>query len=153
MMTIEVPHDFLPIFELLKLKGYDFDGSRILKKLLDAGLEQVQSDTFRVAAKQKDLYSPLLDTVNTMRKCVFFLIDDNDYSFKTHTVSTTWGRPWELTKTLVLVLGMTRDGYRFLRHECKEYAEDLNFRSIVDKLSKDLAIDHRGDEAPNPHAP
>jgi hypothetical protein len=153
MMTIEVPHDFLPIFELLKLKGYDFDGSRILKKLLDAGLEQVQSDTFRIAAEQKDLYSRLLDAIKTMRKCVFFLIDDNDYTSKTHTVSTTWGRPWEFTKTLVLVLGMTRDGYRFLRYECKDYDEDANFRTIVDKLSKDLALDSRGDEASRPYTP
>ncbi len=152
-MTIEVPHDFLPIIELLKLKGYDFDGSRILTKLLDAGLEQVQADTFRGAAEQKDPYSSLVDAVETMRKCVFFLIDDNDYTSKTHTVSTTWGRPWELTKTLILVLGMTREGYRFLRYECKDYAEDPKFRSIVDKLSKDLALDSQGDEAPNPHTP
>jgi hypothetical protein len=152
-MTIEVPHDFLPVLELLKLKGYDFDGSRILKKLLDAGLEQVQSDTFRGVAEQKDPYSPLVDAVETMRKCVFFLIDDNDYTAKTHTVSTTWGRPWELTKTLILVLGMTREGYRFLRYECKDYAEDANFRIIVDKLSKDLALDSQSDEAPNPRTP
>jgi hypothetical protein len=153
MMTIEVPHDFLPILELLKLKGYDFDGSRILKKLLDAGLEQVQGDTFRGAAEQEDPYSSLVDAVETMRKCLFFLIDDNDYTSKTHTVSTTWGRPWELTKTLILVLGMTRDAYGFLRHECKDYAEDPNFRSIVDKLSKDLTLAPRGDEAPKPHTP
>jgi len=46
-MTIEVPHDYLPILQLLKLKMYSFDGSTILKKLLDAGLEQVQSDALR----------------------------------------------------------------------------------------------------------
>ena len=152
-MTIEVPHDFLPVLELLKLKGYDFDGSRILKKLLDAGLEQVQSDTFRGAGEQKDLYSPLLDAVETMRKGVFFLTDDNDYTSKTHTVSATWGRPWELSKTLILVLGMTRDGYRFLRYECKDYAENAKFRMTVDNLSKDLALDSPGDAAPNPDTP
>ncbi|HYA01679.1 MAG TPA: hypothetical protein VEI04_01015 [Syntrophobacteria bacterium] len=147
-MTIEVPHDFLPVLELLKLKGYDFDGSRILKKLLDAGLEQVQSDTFRGAGDQRDRYSSLFNAVETLRKGIFFLIDDNDYTSKTHTVSATWGRPWEFTKTLLLVLGMTRDGYRFLRYGCKDYAEDANFRMIVDKLSKDLALGSPGDSAP-----
>jgi hypothetical protein len=31
-------------------------------------------------------------------------------------------------------------GYPFLRHECKDYAEDANFRMVVDKLGKHLGL-------------
>lgn len=135
-MTVEVPHDYLPILQLLKLRGYAFDGSTILKKLLDAGLEQVQSDAFRGMRGDTDLYPAVAAAVESTRKCVVVLFDDNDYASQTHAVSTTWGRPWEFTKTLILALGMTSVGYRFLRHECKDYAEDANFRAAVDKLLK-----------------
>jgi hypothetical protein len=139
-MTLEVPQDYLPILQLLKLKMYSFDGSTILKKLLDAGLERVQSDALRGLSEKSELYPSVAATVEGSRKCVVYIIDDNDYAAKTHAVSTTWGRPWEFTKTLILALGMTNVAYPFLRHECKDYAEDENFRMVVDKLGKDLGL-------------
>jgi hypothetical protein len=139
-MTIEVPQDYLPILQLLKLKMYSFDGSTILKKLLDAGLEQVQSDALRDPGDKIELYPSLAATVEGARKCMVYIIDDNDYAAKTHAVSTTWGRPWEFTKTFILALGVTNVGYPFLRHECKDYAEDANFRMVVDKLGKNLGL-------------
>jgi len=139
-MTIEVPQDYLPILQLLKLKMYSFDGSTILKKLLDAGLEQVQSDALRGSSDKTELYPFVVATVEGARKCVVYIIDDNDYAAKTHAVSTTWGRPWESTKTLILALGMTNAGYPFLRHECKDYAEDENFRMAVDNFARNLGL-------------
>ena len=139
-MTIEVPQDYLPILQLLKLKMYSFDGSTILKKLLDAGLEQVQSDALRGPSDKTELYPSVVATVEGARKCVVYIIDDNDYAAKTHAVSTTWGRPWESTKTLILALGMTNAGYPFLRHECKDYAEDENFRMAVDNFARNLGL-------------
>jgi hypothetical protein len=139
-MTIEVPSDYLPILQLLKLKMYSFDGSTIIKKLLDAGMEQVQSDALRRPSHTTSLYPSVAATLEDARKCVVYIIDDNDYASRTHAVSTTWGLPWEFTKTLILALGMTNVGYPFLRHECKDYAEDPNFRTVVDKLGKHLGL-------------
>jgi len=111
-MTIEVPHDYLPILQLLKLRMYSFDGSTILKKLLDAGLEQVQSDAFVARVTGPSLPS-VAAAVEGAQKCVVYIIDDNDYAAKTHAVSITWGRPWEFTKTLILALGVTNVGIPF----------------------------------------
>jgi len=139
-MTIEVPQDYLPILQLLKLKMYSFDGSTIINKLLEAGMEQVQSDALRGLSDEAERYSSVAATVEAARKCVVYINDDNDYASRTHAVSATWGRPWEFTKTLVLALGMTNVGYPFLRYDCEDYATDPNFRMVVDKLGQYLGL-------------
>jgi len=139
-MTIEVPHEYFPVLQLLKLRMYSFDGSTIIKKLLDAGMEQVQSDALRGPSDKHKLYPAVAAAVESARKSVVYIVDDNDYASRTHAVSTTWGRPLEFTKTLILALGMTNVGYPFLRHECKDYDEDANFRMVVDKLGKHLGL-------------